>query len=230
MGRVQKTAVVAIALLIPLLMIANGIYVLAHPWFVRFEYQRHGFPADAFGMSTHERTRLARLGLPSILPWERKGISLLERARLSDGSPAFGPRELRHMRHVRSLLLALLSLHAVGIAALLALAARRRTRPLVRRGLRAGVGVTLGLGATVGIMLLVNPIGFLTAFHTLVFFSGSTWRFADSDTLRRLYPDRFWQDTAVLLSIGVAVQAALVLALTGGVRRQRTIHACRTGS
>ena len=34
----------AIALLVPLLVVANGIYVLAHPWFVRFEYQRHGFP------------------------------------------------------------------------------------------------------------------------------------------------------------------------------------------
>ena len=221
---------IAIALLVPLLVVANGIYVLAHPWFVRFEYQRHGFPADAYGMSTRERTRLALLGLRSIQPWERKGIGLLEKARLSDGSPAFGPRELRHMEHVRRVLLGLVSLYALGIAALVVLAGRRRTREIARRGLRAGVGVTFGLGAAVGVAVLVNPIGFLTAFHTVVFFSGSSWRFADTDTLRRLYPDRFWEDTSILLSIAAAAQCVLLLAVTGGFRRPRTIHPCRTGS
>jgi integral membrane protein (TIGR01906 family) len=222
--------VIAIGLLVPLLVVANGVYVLAHPWFVRFEYHRHGFPADASGMSTRERTRLALLGLRSIQPWEREGVGLLQKARLSDGTPAFGPREVRHMEHVRRILLGLLSLYAIGIVTLVAFASRRRTRELARRGLRVGVGVTFGLGAVVGAGLLINPIGFLTAFHTVVFFSGSSWRFADTDTLRRLYPDRFWEDTAVLLSIAAAAQCLLLLAVTGGFRRPRTIHACRSGS
>ena len=79
-------------------------------------------------------------------------------------------------------------------------------------------------------MLAADPVGFLTGFHTAFFFSGSTWRFADSDTLRRLYPDRFWEDTAVLLGAAAVAQALVLLAFTVRFRRRRTIQPCRTGS
>jgi len=82
----------------------------------------------------------------------------------------------------------------------------------------------------VGVTFAIDPVGFLTGFHTIFFFSGSSWRFADTDTLRRLYPDRFWEDTTVLLGAAAAVQALLALAVTGGFRRRRTILPCRTGS
>jgi integral membrane protein (TIGR01906 family) len=220
----------AIAIVLPLVLLADGVDVLLQPWFIRFEYHRSGFPPDEFGMQRPERTRLALAGLRSILPWDSEGIARLERARLAGGEPAFGQRELRHMRHVRRLLVALLTVQAVAAAALVAFAIRRRTRPLVRDGLRAGSLATLGLGALVGSAYAINPVGFLTGFHTAVFFSGSSWRFADTDTLRRLYPDRFWEDTTVLLAGGTALQALLLLVVTGGFRRRRTIPPCRTGS
>src|SRR5207302_9467468 len=135
---------------------------LLHPWFVRFEYQRSGFPADEFGLSTSERTRLALVGLRSVVPWRADGIGLLERARLSDGEPAFNARELDHMREVRVRILALLALDAVALPALLALLATGRTRRPALDGLRAGAVGTLGLGAAVGAALAVNPIAFLT--------------------------------------------------------------------
>lgn len=226
----QRAAPVVIAVLVPFVVVANGVDVLLHPWFVRFEYHRSGFPADEFGMETRERTRLALAGLRSILPWDSRGIGRLERARLSDGGPAFGPREIRHMRKVRHLLFGLIALQAIGIVALVALASRRSTRPIALRGLRAGGFATIGLGAFVGVTFAIDPVGFLTGFHTVFFFSGSSWRFADSDTLRRLYPDRFWEDTTVLLGAGAAAQALLAFAVTGGFRRRRTIPPCRTGS
>ena len=37
-------------------------------------------------------------------------------------------------------------------------------------------------------------------FHWL-FFEGETWRFEETDTLRRLYPDRFWLDTAIVIGV-----------------------------
>jgi len=220
----------AIAVVVPFVVLADGVDVLLHPWFVRFEYHRSGFPPDEFGMQTGERTRLALIGLRSILPWDSQGIGRLERAQLSDGEPAFGSREIRHMRKVRHLLLALLVLQAIGIVALIALGSRRLTRPIARRGLRSGAFATIGLGIFVGVTFAIDPIGFLTGFHTVFFFSGSSWRFADTDTLRRLYPDRFWEDTTVLLGAGAAVQALFALAVTGGFRRRRTIPPCRTGS
>ena len=92
-----KAVVVAIAVLVPALFVGNGLYLLTHGWFVRAEYARPGFPDDEFGMRTPERTRLAEVGLYSILPWHRDGIGHLERARLDDGSLAFDAHELRHM-------------------------------------------------------------------------------------------------------------------------------------
>jgi integral membrane protein (TIGR01906 family) len=207
----QRAAVAAIALLCPVLFVGNGIYLLAHDWFVHFEYGRAGFPADPYGMSDDERTRLAETSLRSILPWERRGTDLLVEARFDDGREAFDDRELSHMQDVRRLLAVLLALHAATLVALVALAARTQTRPLAVRALRAGALFTLGLFGLVAVLLLVEEDWFLTGFHT-IFFSGSSWRFGDTETLRRLFPDRFWRDTAFLLGIGAAAQSAVILA------------------
>jgi hypothetical protein len=53
---------------------------------------------------------------------------------------------------------------------------------------------------------LVYWPAFSTPFH-LAFFGESSWRFDDTDTLRRLYPDRFWIDTAVVLGAFAVAQA-----------------------
>jgi integral membrane protein (TIGR01906 family) len=208
---VRRAAVAGIALVLPFVLVANGVYVLLHDWFVRFEYGRAGFPDDPEGMPAGERERLALIGLRSILPWQRDGIDVLRDARLDDGGGAFQAHELSHMHDVRVLLAILLVLHAVAIVSIAVLAARRRTRPLLRRGVRAGAALTLAIGALVGVIMLLEPVWLLTGFHT-IFFEGSSWRFADEDTLRRLYPDRFWSDTAVLLGVGAAAQAVLLLA------------------
>jgi len=210
---------VVLALGMPALFVGNGLYLLTHGFFVRAEYARPGFPDDPLGMKAPERTRLAIVGLHSIVPWHRGGIGLLRRARLDDGSPAFDAKELSHMSDVRRLLGVLLALHAVTLLGLAALAARRSTRPLARSALWAGSLVTLGLCAFVGVLLVVNPVWFLTGFHT-IFFKGSSWRFADDETLRRLFPDLFWSDTTLLLGVGAALQAALSLGALRWWRRR----------
>jgi hypothetical protein len=222
MGRgvlAQKVAVAALAVLVPVLFVGNGLHLLTHEWFVRAEYARPGFPDDEFGMRTAERTRLAIVGLNSILPWHRDGIDLLREARLDDGAPAFDGRELRHMQDVRQLLAILLGLHALALVSLVVLGAVRRTRGLAWRALQAGAFVTFGLFALVGFLLAVDADWFLTGFHT-IFFEGSSWRFADEETLRRLFPDLFWDDTALILGVGAFLQAALVLG-AGWWRRRR---------
>jgi uncharacterized membrane protein len=114
------------------------------------------------------------------------------------------------MSDVRRLLLVLLALHAATLVSLVGLAAVERTRPLAVRALKAGSLWTLGLFALVGALLAIDEDWFLTGFHT-IFFEGSSWRFADEETLRRLFPDRFWSDTALLLGGAAAVQAVAVL-------------------
>ena len=71
-----------------------------------------------------------------------------------------------------------------------------------------GLAVAIGLIVIVGIVINPNVFwGFFTAFHKL-FFEGDSWLFLYSDTLIRLFPIRFWQDTFLF---------AAVIALGGGI-------------
>ena len=202
----------AIALSVPGILVVNGFRVLATDAFVEWELGRDGFPADPYGLDTAQRTALAKTGLESIRPGS-EGVVLLERATLPDGSPAFQERELTHMRDVRTLFGAALRLQLIAVLAIAVLALA-----LARTGLRTAVpaGLLAGSVATLVIALLVVPIillgfdGFFTGFHE-VFFSGDSWQFADSDTLIRIYPERFWVDVS-RFTAAMAVLQALVLA------------------
>ncbi len=138
---------------------------------------------------------------------------LLERARLPNGSPAFGARELAHMRDVRTLfghalrgqLIAVIVICVLGLAL-----ARTRLRTVVPLGLLVGALGTLAVAVLAVPVILLGFDGFFVRFHE-VFFSGDTWRFNNADTLIRLYPDRFWQDVSQLAAAATVLQA-LVLA------------------
>ena len=78
-------------------------------------------------------------------------------------------------------------------------------------------------------MILLGFDGFFLRFHE-VFFSGDTWRFSDTDTLLRIYPETFWQDTAKLAAAIVVAQAVVVgLAAGWWVRRIRPVGATPGG-
>ena len=212
---------IVIALAVPGVLLVNAIRVLASEWYVRFEIGR--LPPDRYGFTERQRTDLALVGLHAIEPGG-EGIATLRRARLPSGRAAFDRRELRHMEDVRRIVGGLYVFHVVAISAIAALAivfaVVGRTRRVVPAGLYWGGILTLALGAAAGVLVLADADAFLTGFHEL-FFEGRTWRFAENDTLRRLYPDRFWRDTSVLLAAGTAVQA-LALVLLGRRWRRRS--------
>ena len=215
---------VLVALLVPGVLIVSGIRLLAHPTFVRAEYRRSGFPADAYGFTTAQRTALGLVGLRSVLPGG-EGIELLRRARLLDGKPAFGPRELRHMADVRAWIgrfwwFQLGALATIAIAGIL-LVPSRRTRPLFPRGLRWGAVLTLVVGAAISILMAVSWNTFFVDFHRL-FFADDTWQFDDSTTLRRLYPDRLWIDVGIgAATFTLTAALALIAVTTLWLRRLR---------
>jgi integral membrane protein (TIGR01906 family) len=215
---------VLVALLVPGVLIVSGIRVLAHDTLVRAEYRRSGFPVDTYGFKTAQRTALGLTGLHSVLPGGQ-GIALLRRARLPDGKPAFGARELRHMADVRTWigrfwLFQLGALVAIAIAGVLLLPSRR-TRPLYPRGLRWGAMLTLAVAAAVGGVMAVSWNTFFVDFHRL-FFADDTWRFDDSTTLRRLYPDRLWVDVGIAAAVfTLATALALIGVTTFWLRRLR---------
>lgn len=207
---------VAIALSVTPILIVNAFRVLATATFVRVELGRDGFPPDRYGLTTAERQTLALVGLRSIQPGS-EGVVLLERARLPNGSPAFGPRELKHMRDVRRLFGGALRVQLLAVVLIGALAvglARTRLRAAVPLGLLAGAAGTLAIALLAVPVLLLGFDGFFVRFHE-TFFAGDSWRFNDADTLIRIYPEVFWQDVS-RLAAAIAVGQAVVVALGAG--------------
>jgi len=217
--------VILIALTVTPVFVVNAFRILSNEWFVRYELGQDDFPDDRYGLAGEERLALAITGLRSIQPGSA-GIALLERATLPDGSRAFDGRELRHMADVRRLLGQALRLQLVAVCILLALGLAWRRSPrwqaVVPRGLQLGALVTFAIALLAAPVILLGFDGFFLGFHA-VFFSGDTWRFSTTDTLLRLYPEAFWQDTAQLAAgIVVAQAVAVLLVATWWLRRLHT--------
>jgi integral membrane protein (TIGR01906 family) len=208
---------------VPPTLVANALRALATETFTRWELGR--LEPDRYGLTDDQREALALTGLRSIQPGS-EGIVLLERATLPDGSsPAFDARELSHMEDVRSVFGVLLrgELAVLVVLALLALGlARTRLRAVVPAGLLAGALVTLAIAVLAVPLILIGFDAFFTGFHE-VFFEGDTWRFSNTDTLIRLYPERLWEDVSKIAAATTVLQA-LVLAPVAWwwLRRVRT--------
>jgi len=216
--------VILIAITVTPIFVVNAFRVLSSDWFVRYELGKDDFPTDRYGLEGEDRLELALTGLRSIQPGSG-GIALLERATLPDGSPAFDSRELRHMADVRRLLGQALRLQLIAVSVLLALgiALRRssRWRTVVPRGLQVGALMTFAIALLAVPVILLGFDDFFVQFHS-VFFSGDTWRFSTTDTLLRLYPEAFWQDTSQLAAGIVGLQAVIVsVVATWWLRRLR---------
>jgi integral membrane protein (TIGR01906 family) len=214
MNRWLKTVLQAIIVVaVPIVLIVMPIRGLMHPRWGLFEYARPDFPADTFGFSTQERTRLALTGIESIIG--RRGVVVLQEARLEDGSSAFNEREVSHMLDVRvvtrNIYLAQGVLLIAAIAAVIALTRRRETRAAAPAAMLTGAIATVVLLAVLVFFVLTGFDTFFTAFHH-VFFSGDTWLFSFSDTLIRLYPPQFWFDAATVIGV-----ASIVAAVVSGV-------------
>jgi integral membrane protein (TIGR01906 family) len=213
---IRKLLIAAIALAIPFLLVVANIRIVANPWFIQFEYNRPGFPADAYGFTQEQRTPLALAGLYSVVP-EGAGMIELEQAKLSNGEPAFTAREIKHMLDVRVLMAKVFPLALVIGTVLIILAIVFRKSPTYRdtvpQGLRAGATLTLILLAGLIAYILINFDAFFLQFHQL-FFEGDSFAFRYDDTLIRLYPEQLWNDAAILIGVLTGIMAAGLIAIS----------------
>jgi integral membrane protein (TIGR01906 family) len=230
---------IAVTLAVPAILVVNGIRLATNDRYVEAVYEHGGMPDDRYGLPADERERLALVGLRSIQPSTAEGIDLLREARLPNGEPAFNGRELTHMEDVRTAVgrayrFQVIAAIAIGVLALL-LALLTSMRTLVPVALARGAVLTAVLAVVVGIVAATNYNAFEEPFHWL-FFEGETWRFEETDTLRRLYPDRFWLDTAVVIGVLAVLQAAVVFAVAriwsrrAGVRKPARMRARTEGT
>lgn len=210
----------------PVAIILLSARVMVNTWYPRFEYAKPDFPSDRYGFTGAERLAFATTSIDFLnapAPPE-EAIMMLVALRLPGTlEPLFLPYELNHMIDVKRLTDILWRVLAVAGAIVLAgavgLLIRRETRPDGYAALFVGGALTSGLLIVLIALVLLSWRWFFIAFHD-VFFPPGTWTFDWTDSLIRLFPDRFWFDAGVLL-VGGALVLALVVTGVGFVLGRR---------
>lgn len=204
-----------VTLLIPVVLVLTAVRLLMTPLFLMVEYNTPGFPQDRYGFTKEERLYWSGIALEYLLNTE--DISFLAELRFPEGESAPAPtcqfmadctrlyndRELRHMEDVKNVVKIALSVLYLSLAVLLILglwAWQGDWWLEFRRGLSRGGWLTVIFIASILLFVLVAFGVIFVAFHN-VFFDPGTWTFLFSDTLIRLFPERFWRDT--FLAVGL---------------------------
>jgi len=197
-----------VSLLMLVVLVLTAVRLLLTHTYVNIEYRTPNFPPDPYGFSRADRLYWSQIALDYLLNPE--GISFLGDLRFADGSAVYNERELGHMVDVKIVVKGALLVWYVSLLALLVLdlwAWRGGWWPTFRQALSRGGWLTV---IFVGVIIPIVLVGFgvfFVAFHG-VFFDPGTWVFRYSDTLIRLFPERFWRD---------AFLAIAALSLVGGL-------------
>ena len=123
--------------------------------------------------------------------------------RFADGSPVYNQRELSHMVDVKSAMRTALAVWRITLGALVILAIWAWLGGWIeayRHGLGRGGWLTAILVAFILLFVLVSFGVLFVAFHN-IFFQPGTWMFEFSDTLIRLFPERFWRDIFIYVGL-----------------------------
>lgn len=191
-----------------------------------WEYQR--IQPDRYGWTPDQRLALAQATLtymqrPEPAP---QAIHLLEELRLPEDNtqPLYNEREIHHMLDVKHLTDNIRNLFwltaAIITGGLTLLMAQQKTRHLGKTAImRGGIATVLTLTA-IALFILIGWNFFFTFFHELLFPPG-TWTFNYTDSLIRLFPEQFWFDVGVILSI-VPLILGLITATAGHLWRKQT--------
>lgn len=135
----------------------------------------------------------------------------------NNAMPLYNERELKHMDDVQVVFeffwtawkaISIL----IGILILLTLFLTKNWNSSTT-ALKIGEFVTAGLIATIGFLAIVGWDTWFLWFHKL-FFSAGSWTFNYSDTLIRLFPQKFWMDAVFTVS-GLSLAGGLLIGFVG---------------
>ena len=203
-----------------------GMILAVIAWdYPSFEYGR--IAPDPYGFTLEERLDYAHATLDYLQRPEpsEEVIFLLEDLRLPNSdAPLYNEREIGHMLDVKNLTDGIRTLWwiaavlvIVGLAFLLLQPTLRSTgyRAIYQGGLAtviilAAIAVFIGLGWSI----------FFVQFHELLFPPG-TWTFSYSDSLIRLFPEQFWFDIGVIMSVGALLLGVIVTGIGYWLVRRR---------
>lgn len=184
-----------ISIVTPVFLTLTAVRLLMTPVFLQIEYNLPGFPADPYGFTKQERLYWSGIALEYLL--NDSGIEFLANLRFEDETPLYNPRELRHMVDVKNVVQGTLRVWYGLLVLFLAsgiYAWKSGRWSEFRRALQRGGLWTLFLLGGILLFVLIGFGIFFVAFHN-AFFEPGTWTFLWSDTLIRLFPERFWRDT-----------------------------------
>jgi integral membrane protein (TIGR01906 family) len=188
------------------------------PSYPEFEYPRIG--PDPFGLTQEERLELAQANLDYLRRPEPAGevIFLLEDLRLpGTDEPLYKQREIGHMLDVKNLVDTFKTLiwivGIIGLGGLIILLVRPETRVEGFRALFHGGLLTTGILLLMLVLILLSWNLVFTQFHEILF-PPDTWTFNYSDSLIRLFPERFWFDFGLIWTGAIFIEG-IVLALIG---------------
>jgi integral membrane protein (TIGR01906 family) len=199
-----------VTVLVPIILILTSVRLLLTPAFVNLEYRTPNFPADPYGFTQQDRLRWSLIALDYLLNDE--GIEFLGELEFDDGNQVYNARELKHMLDVKEVVQsALVAWYtSLGVIILLGLWAYfGKWMPAYTQGLSRGGWITVGIVAVTMVAVLIAFSVFFVFFHQ-VFFEAGTWIFRFSDTLIRLFPQRFWRDAFIAIGL-VSLVGGLVL-------------------
>lgn len=210
--------------------IVRWLVILAMPFFLglgtiraiiawdypAFEYGR--IAPDMFGFTNDQRLDLARGTLDYLQRREPapEVIYMLRDLRFpGTDMPLYTEGEISHMIDVKVVADAMANVvnitGAIVIIGLIVQLAPARTRPYGWRTLMMAGLATVILLALIAVSILVFWDTFFVQFHELLFPPG-TWTFAYTDSLIRLFPEQFWFDIGVLISVTTLLLGILTAA------------------
>jgi integral membrane protein (TIGR01906 family) len=188
------------------------------PSYPEFEYPRIG--PDPFGLTQDERLKLAQANLDYLRRPEpaEEVIFLLEDLRLpGTGEPLYNQREIGHMLDVKNLVDTFKNLTwivaIIVLGGLIFLFVRPETRVEGFRAVFHGGLLTTGILLLMLVLILLSWNLVFTQFHEILF-PPDTWTFNYSDSLIRLFPEKFWFDFGLIWT-GAIFLEGIVLALIG---------------
>jgi integral membrane protein (TIGR01906 family) len=201
---------IVLLMLIPVILVLTSVRMLMTDAFVRFNYAIPGFPEDRYGFTEEDRLFHAPIALDYL--HNDAGIEFLGDQRFEDGSPVYNTRELGHMEDVKQVTRAALKVWRIGLIASIMISLvlwRVASSSCLWEAWQSGAKLT---ALIMGILL----IGLIAAFSVLfvgfheIFFDPNTWTFLFSDTLIRLFPQRFWEVAFGTVAIATLFQAGLI--------------------
>lgn len=203
-----------ISILIPILLIIGSVRLIATSGYLSFEYGKSSFPTDPYGFGQSQRFSIASANIEYV----RNGLPIQSLADQRLGNtPLYNERELKHMQDVQDVfqitwkgwIIGLLMVILAGLGLLL----KKETRPSLPAALKTGGIFTIAIVTVIGLFAILAWQLLFVIFHE-VFFAAGTWTFSNTDTLIRLFPEKFWFDAAVTIS-GLSLVGGLALALIG---------------